>query len=199
MTGGETAAAAALLAAAQRRPGAWPRPRQLQEAKGEPRPRWRCYDRLAIVQGPLASSRSAMRAVELRLASGRIDGTGGGRLDRLLYAWRGDQRELALRERLAELRAHAGAWRAALGLLRETETISRPTSRRIHAELVDMFAACCAGTRTDRCRRSSWSRWSTRMPTCCRTAQPARRWRHGWRTACWRWTCRTAPGRCWRN
>ena len=40
-------------------------------------------------------------------------------LDKLLYAWRGDARELALRERLADLRGQTGAWRTALSILRQ--------------------------------------------------------------------------------
>lgn len=40
-------------------------------------------------------------------------------LDRLTYAWRGDGRELAVRLRVAELRAQSGQFRASLALLRE--------------------------------------------------------------------------------
>ena len=46
---------------------------------------------------------------------GAIDKTqAADALDKLLYAWRGDERELALRERVAELRGQTGAWRVAL-------------------------------------------------------------------------------------
>ena len=54
-------------------------------------------------------------------------------------AWRGDQRERALRERVAELKARTGAWRQALGLLRETEAVFPDDKASIHAELTDMF------------------------------------------------------------
>ena len=49
--------------------------------------------------------------------------------------------ERALRERLAELEARAGAWRSALALLRDSETLFPEEKAAIHAELADMFAA----------------------------------------------------------
>ena len=62
-----------------------------------------------------------MRAVELRLRTDAITtAQAADALDRLIYAWRGDGRELALRLRVAELRIASGAWRRALALLRET-------------------------------------------------------------------------------
>ncbi len=64
--------------------------------------------------------RAAVQAVELRLATHRLDPAQAAEaLDRLTYAWRGDGRELALRLRVAELRAQADQYRASLALLRE--------------------------------------------------------------------------------
>ena len=69
-------------------------------------------------------ARATVRAVELRLATGAInDRQAAEQLDRLLYSWRGDNQERALRERLAELQARSGNWRVALGLLRDTEAL----------------------------------------------------------------------------
>jgi hypothetical protein len=88
--------------------------------------------------------------LELRLAGGRIDAKqAADGLDKLLYAWRGDQHERSLRERVAELRARSGAWRSALGLIRETEAIFPADKAAIHAELVDMFAAMLRGDAAD--------------------------------------------------
>lgn len=68
----------------------------------------------------LVHARAAVQAVEVRLATGALDATAAAdALDRLLYAWRGDWRDLALRRRIAELRQHAGAWRTALSILRD--------------------------------------------------------------------------------
>jgi hypothetical protein len=95
-------------------------------------------------------ARSAARALELRLAGGTIDvKQAADGLDKLLYAWRGDRHERLLRERVAELRARAGAWRSALGLIRETEAIFPDDQAAIHAELVDMFAAMLRSDASD--------------------------------------------------
>jgi hypothetical protein len=91
-----------------------------------------------------------VRAVELQLAGGTIDAKrAADGLDRLLYAWRGDQHERMLRARLAELRARAGEWRTALSLIRETEAIFPEDKAAIHAELGDMFAAMLRSDASD--------------------------------------------------
>jgi len=79
------------------------------------------FDRLAGSPDRRLHARAAVAAVELRLATGALtEAQAADKLDSMLYAWRGDAEELALRLRVAELRAHSGAWRAALALLRET-------------------------------------------------------------------------------
>jgi hypothetical protein len=62
-------------------------------------------------------------------------------LDKLLYAWRGDARELALRERVAELRAQTGGWRVALAILRQAATDFPDQTAPIGDRLKDTFAA----------------------------------------------------------
>ncbi len=100
-----------------------------------------CYDAFAAGKDRLLHPRAAVRAVELRLSAGRIDAArAADALDRLLYAWRGGRRELALRERLAELREQTGAWRAALALLRDTEEIFSDDKDAVHARLKATFA-----------------------------------------------------------
>ncbi|HXA22834.1 MAG TPA: hypothetical protein VNW90_11065 [Acetobacteraceae bacterium] len=142
VTGGETAAASALLAERKDDPALGLARGMLQEARGETVAALATYDAQASSRDRSLYARSAMRALELRLASGGIDAKqAADGMDKQLYAWRGDLRERSLRERLAELRARAGAWRAALGLLRETEAIFPADKAAVHAELGDMFAA----------------------------------------------------------
>ena len=113
----------------------------LQEAKGDSPGALAGYDRLAQSRDRSLHARAAARAVELRLATGAIDAKQAAeRLEGLLYSWRGDRQERALRERLAELKARTGAWRSALALLRDSETLFPDDKVAIHGELTDMFA-----------------------------------------------------------
>lgn len=92
----------------------------LRQAEGDTGQALALYDGLAAGHDQLDRARAAVRAVELRLAANQIDKSeAANALDRLLYVWRGDTRELALRERVAELRGQTGAWRPALDLLRQ--------------------------------------------------------------------------------
>ena len=79
-------------------------------------------DALAGGRDRLLRWRAARRAIELRLSSGRIDAaTAVKQMLALLYGWRGDEREIALRRRIAELLDQSGQPRAAMALLRDTE------------------------------------------------------------------------------
>ncbi len=62
-------------------------------------------------------------------------------MDKLLYAWRGDARELALRERVAELRGQTGGWRVALSILRQAAIDFPDQAGPIGDRLKDTFAA----------------------------------------------------------
>jgi len=122
----------------------------LQQARGDTAGALATYDRAAQSRDQRLHARAAVSAVELRLATGAIDGReAADRLDKLLYAWRGDRDEEALRERLAELRAREGAWRTALGLLRENEALFPDDKAALHAKLIDMFAAFLRGDAAD--------------------------------------------------
>ncbi len=159
------------------------------------------YDRLAQSPDRLVHARAAVRAVELRLAIGAIDARqAADGLERLLYAWRGDRRERALRERLAELEARTGAWRAALALLRESETLFPDDKAAIHAEL-DRHVRRAAARRYGGHAGSAGAgvAGGRELRTCCRPARMARPCRRSWPTGWWRWICRNAPGRCWRS
>jgi hypothetical protein len=142
VAGGEVATASALLDA-RKADGKLDLARaMLQETRGNAAEALPSYDRLAQSPDQLVHARAATRAVELRLAAGVIDARqAADGLERLLYSWRGDQRERALRERLAALKARTGEWRAALALLRESETLFPDDKAAIHAELTDTFAA----------------------------------------------------------
>jgi hypothetical protein len=56
-------------------------------------------------------------------------------LEKLLFAWRGDDHEVDLRLRVAELQAQSGQWRPALKLLRETEADWPDRRASTHARL----------------------------------------------------------------
>jgi hypothetical protein len=150
VAGGETAAASALLAERKDDPALGLARGLLQEARGDAPAALAAYEVMAASTDRRMYARSAARALELRLAGGTIDvKQAADGLDKLLYAWRGDRHERLLRERVAELRARAGAWRSALGLIRETEAIFPDDQAAIHAELVDMFAAMLRSDASD--------------------------------------------------
>lgn len=142
VAGGEIQAVSALLGVRKDDPSLDLARGMLQEAQGDTPGALAAYDRLAQSNDRLVHAKAAVRAVELRLASGAIDmHQAADDLDRLLYSWRGDARELALRERVADLRTHSGGWRAALALLRDDEVLFPDNKAVLHAKLVDTFAA----------------------------------------------------------
>ena len=150
VAGGEIAPAAALLDARKDDPTLDLARAMLEEAKGDIPQALASYDRLAQSRDQSLHARAATRAVELRLASGAIDAKqAGDRLESLLYAWRGDHQELALRERLAELKAGIGSWRAALALLRDSETLFPDDKTAVHAKLTEKFGALLHGDTAD--------------------------------------------------
>jgi len=140
--GGEIAPAARLL---DQRPNdprlAYPRALRVQ-AEGDTDQALAMLDALASGRDQFDRARAAVRAVDLRLAAGKIDQAGAiEALEKLLYAWRGDERELALHERVAELRGQTGAWREALLILRQAETNFPEQAAAVHERLKDTFAA----------------------------------------------------------
>lgn len=103
-------------------------------------------DEMATGHDRLDRARAASRAVELRLSTNKMTvPQAADALDKLLYAWRGDQRELALRERIAELRGQAGQWRLALSTLRQAEADFPEQGGAVHDRLKDAFASMVAG------------------------------------------------------
>jgi hypothetical protein len=150
--GGQTAAAARMLA---HQPADDPTlalaRAMLLAANGDTDGALALYDKLANGQDRLLHAKAAVRAVELRLSAGRIDAAqAADGLERLLYSWRGDQREFALRERIADLRERAGAWSAALAMLHETEVVYPDDKAALHARMTAAFARMLADPALDR-------------------------------------------------
>jgi hypothetical protein len=139
---GADAAATALLARAADLPGLDLARAMLAQATGDTDAALTKYDALAAGDDQSVRARAAVRAVELRLATGKFDTRQAAEaFDRLLFAWRGDHRELALREKLAVLRQQLGEWRQALALLRDSETLFPDDVNDIHARLQASFDA----------------------------------------------------------
>jgi hypothetical protein len=142
IAGGEIGPAARLLNQRKTDPGLAYARALLREAEGDTDQALTMLDALADGHDQFDRARAAIRAVELRLTARRLDKTqAADALDKLLYAWRGDARELALRERIAGLRGQTGAWRAALAILRQAETDFPEQATAIHERLKDMFAS----------------------------------------------------------
>lgn len=141
LRGGELAPAARLLDQRKDDPGlAYARALQRQ-AEGETDKALDMLDAIAAGHDQFDRSRAAVHAVELRLESHKIDkAQAADALDKLIYAWRGDERELALREHVADLRGQTGAWRVALSTLRQAEADFPDYAGSIHARMKDMFS-----------------------------------------------------------
>ena len=149
--GGAVAAAGELLSRAKGLPGLDLANAMLSEARGDTRTALARYDALAVSRDQFISARAAARAIELRLATGQIDKQQAAEaLDRLLYAWRGGARELALREKLASLRQSLGEWHQALTLMRETQSLFPDSATAIHARLQQTFDAMLKDGAADR-------------------------------------------------
>lgn len=112
----------------------------MRQAEGDTAQALTMLDALATGHDQFDRARAAVRAVDLRLASGALDKQqAADALDKLLYAWRGDARELELRERIADLRAQTGAWRTALSTLRQAETDFPDQAAQVNARLKEMM------------------------------------------------------------
>ena len=80
------------------------------------------------------SVRAAVAAAELRLSRGMITpAVAADQIEQQTVRWRGNGQELAMRLRVAELRALASQWRPALESLRTTETLFPETKERVAA------------------------------------------------------------------
>lgn len=95
------------------------------------------YDRLAKSSDRLIRVRAARSGAELRLAIGQATPAQTAEtLGKLIYAWRGDDAEVAQRLRIADLLVQSGQGRQALTLLRETEQLWPDQHDAVHGRLV---------------------------------------------------------------
>ena len=118
------------------------------EAEGKTDKALAAYDQLATDHDRLVRVRAGTRAVELRHRSGTLDAAAtADALDRFLVVWRGDQRELSLRLRIAELRTQDGQFRPALELLRDTQTLFPADRERIKTRIGQVLQALLTGDR----------------------------------------------------
>lgn len=117
----------------------------LAEADGRTEDALAAYDALARGRDRRERARALRRAVELRLATGRIDTRAAAQaLDSTLFAWRGGAEEVAARLRLAQLHRLTEEPRRALTLLRETETLFPDRAAQLRPELTEAFLAALA-------------------------------------------------------
>ena len=116
------------------------------QAEGDVETALKLLDEVAAGRDQLARAKAAWRAVELRLSSHKIDNAqAADALDKLMYVWRGDRRDLALRERLAELRQMSGAWKPALSILRQAEADFPDRAQRLKGRMRSVFATMLDG------------------------------------------------------
>ena len=140
--GGETTSAKRLLDQDKDDPRLAYARAMMQQTEGHTEQALSMLDALSNGHDQFDRARAAVRAVELRLSAHKLTKAhAADALDKLLYAWRGDARELTLRERVAELRGQTGAWREALAILRQAEVDFPDQATPIHDRLKDMFAA----------------------------------------------------------
>jgi hypothetical protein len=143
-TGGEEAAAERLVDA-RPQDHSLDFARALLAERRQPEKALALFDRLAQSPDQLLRARAAPRAIDLRLALGQISvATAANAMDKLLYVWRGDRREVALRLRAAELRAEAGEPRAALALLRHALPALPFATDALRARMQQIFTAALA-------------------------------------------------------
>jgi hypothetical protein len=114
----------------------------LKQATGDNAGALKLFDAVANTRSMLDHARAAARAVETRLAMGQLDPKGAAdALDALLYAWRGDGRDLALRLRIAALRQQTGDWRGVFAMLRGAKADFPDQASDIDRRLKEAFAA----------------------------------------------------------
>jgi hypothetical protein len=114
----------------------------LKQAQGDNAGALNLFDALVDSRSDRDHARAGVRAAELRLATGQLDTKAAAdALEKQLYAWRGDGRELALRLRVAELRQDIGAWRSVFATLRAARADFPAQAAEIDRRLKQAFAA----------------------------------------------------------
>jgi hypothetical protein len=121
------------------------------QLQGKARDALALLDAVAKRPDRLMRASAERAAVELRLATGKVDvEAAAAALGRQLYAWRGGPGDLALRMRVAALRAQAGQWRQALALLRETDDLFPGAHAQIWAAETQLVSSLLSGDKASR-------------------------------------------------
>ena len=119
---------------------------QAASAEGQTDAALALFDRVAGGGRRDDAARARRAAVELRLAAKKLDvNTAAELLKNQLYAWRGDDRELDLRLRVAALLAQNSAWRPALTMLRETDELFPAAHASVHDAETNLVATLLQG------------------------------------------------------
>jgi hypothetical protein len=114
----------------------------LKQAQGDNAGALVLFDALTRTRSDFDHARAAVRATELRLATGKLNNkTAADALEGQLYAWRDGNRNLALRLRIAELRQKDGIWRVVFATLRRARADFPDHAVDIDRRLKDAFAA----------------------------------------------------------
>ena len=122
----------------------------LFEAEGETDKALTLYDQLATDRDRLVRVRAGIQAAELRRKGGQLTAAATADvLDHLLVVWRGDQRELSLRLRIAELRVEAGQFRPALETLRDTRALFPAADATIKERMGEVFQTLLSNDRAE--------------------------------------------------
>ncbi len=120
------------------------------ESAGEVDAALTAFDTLSQSRDQLLQTKASVQSAELRFASGRVDAANTAlMLKKQLFRWRGDEREVALKLRVAELQMIAGLWRPSLESLRDAQgstplSAGSSLSASIHRRVVNVFRAMLA-------------------------------------------------------
>jgi tetratricopeptide (TPR) repeat protein len=121
VSGGQLGAATALLDKRKDDAGLLLARAFLLRARGDTAGALAVLDKLAMSHDRLLRFRASVAAIDLRLTSKKITATeAADAAEKLLFAWRGDDRERDMRFQVAAWRFQAGQWSAALAMLRES-------------------------------------------------------------------------------
>ncbi len=149
--GGAVAPAERLLAQREKDPDLGYARALLKQAKGDTDGALKLLDELTRSRSQLDHARAVTRAIELRLATGTLDPKAAAdALEKSLYGWRGDWRDLAVRRRIADLRRQHGAWREAFAILRGAKADFPAQTGEIERQMKDAFAALPTAPSIDR-------------------------------------------------
>ena len=140
--GGMGEAAAPLLAQRATDPSLAYARALLQQSDGDSEGALAAFDALANSRSQFEHARASIHAIELRLSMGLTDAKAAAdAMEARLYAWRGGERDLALRLRIADLRRQTGDWRSVFTQLRTAKADFPAQAAEVDRRLKEAFAA----------------------------------------------------------